>query len=241
MVELVLTDSQTAFSSATDVALFVGQYRLRNGQWLPKHCDLPVEIVPGLTIGPLGDDAEHILDACETRGENKSRAYRQYGSLYAFVRKDAPISEHSRRIWDPDRRLATALQLSRIAKPTTIGYEYAARILKEPGKKRQLLPADIRGAGALAFILDPSTDGLRDADIRLLRKLMIYFNPAQLPPRVKAALWMHEYLHWTHPIQMRWPLLVTALESFVHIDERSKAGGRKGGWKSTEQFVNRFS
>jgi hypothetical protein len=66
------------------------------------------------------------------------------------------------------------------------------------------------------------------------------FDPAKLPNRVKASLRMHEYLHWTPAIQMRWPLLVTGLESFVHIDERGKGSGLKGGWKSTDQFVNRL-
>ena len=240
--EMKLGESMsTAIGAPTpaDVVLFVGQYHL-GGHWLPKHCDSEVQIAPDLKIVPLGDVANRVLDACETRGENKSREFRQYGSLYALVRSNAPISKHSRRIWDPDRRLATALQISRVAKPTSIGYEYAARMFAEGGEKLQIFPADIKGAGAHAFILNPRTDGLRDKDVRLLIRLLSSFDPIKLPNRVKAALWMHEYLHWTAAIQMRWPLLVTGLESFVHVDERSRGSGSRGGWKSTDQFVNRL-
>ena len=236
----LVTQPEKEGLTATDVVLFVGQYRLGASQWLPKHCDTGVEIAPGLNIAPLGDLTERVLDACETRGENKSREYRQYGSSYAFVRSNAPISSQSRRIWDPDQRLGMVMQLSRVAKPTSIGYEYAVRILNEPGRKPQLIPADIKGAGTLAFIFDPSTDGLRDKDVRLLTHLLASFDPTNLPNRVKAALRMHEYLHWTRPIQMRWPLLVTGLESFVHIDERRKSASTRGGWKTTDQFVNRL-
>lgn len=241
MRELVKPMSaETDPPTPTDVVLFVGQYDLRGRHGLPKHCDAEVQIAADLKIVPLEELAHRVLDACETRGENKSREFRQYGSLYAFVRSNAPISSHSRRIWDPDRRLATALQISRVAKPTSIGYEYAARIFGEGGEKLQIFPADIKGVGAHAFILNPATDGLRDKDVRLFRNLLASFDPSNLPNRVKAALRMHEYLHWTPAIQLRWPLLVTALESFVHIDERSKGSGLKGGWKSTDQFVSRL-
>jgi hypothetical protein len=110
----------------------------------------------------------------------------------------------------------------------------------ERDEKLQIFPADIKGAGAHAFILNPAADGLRNKDVRLLRSLLSSFDPLRMPNRVKAALRMHEYLHWTAAIQMRWPLLVTGLESFVHIDERSRGSGSKGGWKSTDQFVHRL-
>lgn len=105
----------------------------------------------------------------------------------------------------------------------------------------QIVPADIVGIGAQAFIFNAQTDGLRDRDVALTKTLLASFEPLALPKRVKTSLLFHEYLHWTRLIQMRWPLLITGLESLVHIDERSKAKGASGGWKSTEQFVRRLS
>ena len=78
----------------------------------------------------------------------------------------------------------------------------------------------------------------RDEHVRALRKLLKVFNPSALPERVSRALWYHEYVFWTHMIDVRWPLCVTALEALIHTDEGDRPPGKRLG--CTEQFVRRL-
>jgi hypothetical protein len=50
----------------------------------------------------------------------------------------------------------------------------------------------------------------------------------------------HEYLHGLPDLDIRWPLVVTAVEALVHTDERKKVFG-SGGMRITAQFVGRLT
>jgi hypothetical protein len=113
----------------------------------------------------------------------------------------------------------------------------ACRISYEDGRRR-IAPAGVFGQGALAFTVNHECDGIRDDDIPVIRALLDSFAPKKLPNRVKNALWMHEHLAWTRLMNIRWPLLVAALEALVHTNDKGRARARTMG--STEQFYARL-
>lgn len=207
------------------------------GLILPDITRSAVEIAPGIWLGPT-PFAEQILDACQPIGHNMKRPYLQFGSLYGFYRvyESAPYPE--RHDFDPDRRLRTALQLSRLVRPTSTSWEYAAQIWQD-GATPEILPARFTGVGSQAFVLNEDEDWLRDEDVEALRGVLKIFAPEVLPERLKKALWYHEYLCWLYFVDVRWPLGVTALEALIHTNDFSLPRPQRMG--STAQFVRRLT
>lgn len=221
-----------------DIVLFTGRYDLkrRRARLLPKLCFRWEELAEDIWLGPLDDLADHVVDACEPRGFDTLRVSYGGPTLYALVRTNSPFA--SRLKWDSDGRLSQAIQLARLIRPTTLGYHFAARLLPQAGKSSKILPTHHKGPGAIACIASQSFDGFVDADVPRIRALLRAFAPHGLPQRVKRALWLCENIFWQRTIDLRWALVVTALEALVHIDERS--GTRRASWGSTQQFVNRL-
>src|SRR5262245_52627242 len=81
-----------------------------------------------LRIGRLESDlAEAVFDACLPAGEN-FKPIRQVGCAYAIWRTpDTGPAAHGIQ-FDPDSRLHHCVALSRLVQPTSVGFEYAARI-----------------------------------------------------------------------------------------------------------------
>lgn len=177
------------------------------------------------------------MDACQLRGANTLKPIRQYTSHFAFIRTNPP-NPTERYKFDPDSRLRTALQLSRLIKPTNTAYEYAARIITAKRMRREIVPYSVRGIGAHAVSIDDDTNWFGDDHVDALRELLKIFAPATLPERLARALWYHEYVAWTHMIDVRWPLCVTALEALIHTDDSDRPRRSRSG--STKQFVGRL-
>jgi hypothetical protein len=105
--------------------------------------DAPVkdgfDLSDDMWIGQLDINlAKRILDACEPRGENFSPT-RECPHLYAFVRENI-YDELPQPSWDSDKKLQQCIALSRIVRPTSIGFQYAA-CLRENGIM-SIIPAD---------------------------------------------------------------------------------------------------
>ena len=156
---------------------------------------------------------------------------------FAFYRRRAPETAQNGQLWDADRALAVCIQLSRLIRPSSIAYRYACRMDFDHGVRR-ITPAGIIGDHARGLCANETDDAIKDSDIIALRKLLKANAKARLPNRVKNAMWMHEHLAWTRLMNIRWPLVVTALEALVHTDDRLLTRGRLG---STDQFVRRLS
>lgn len=222
----------------TDVTLMLGPLRgpTNNTVVDERHLHEPVRIATDLWIGPF-PMRERVIAACRPPGENWGG--RHEWSTYAYWRTNAPYSEGGRSGFDIDRRLAACAQLSRLVRPTSIGYSRAARVIEREAAPIEILPAEVRGRGALSFVADPTQDWLRDEDVEPLRTLVAAFQPDGLPNRVKRSMAYHEYAHNLSELDMRWPLIVTAAEALVHTDERKKVFG-KGGKAVTRQFIDRL-
>jgi hypothetical protein len=173
-----------------------------------------------------------VFTACRPRGQSFDPVP-QFGQLYALWNDDpADPSEFS---WDPDQSLATAVALSRLIHPTSIGFEYSARVIfGSDNRIKQIIPGPVSGLLAHAYVTPTAPrNWLTDNDVSVLRSLLASFHvvSADLPPRVQRALWNHEYAFTVQWIEVRWTVVATALESLVHTDRR----------QSTKQFIDRVT
>lgn len=220
----------------TDVVLHTGALpHIGNRIVWPQHTRRPIELAADIWLGPV-EHADQVMDACVPRGENFPVPIRQYPSHYGFIRTAAPDPEDSFG-FDRDLRLRTAIQLSRLARPTHIGTAYAARVF-EASSERRIVPFMARGHGAVSYTSEGGETALWDEDVVVLQNLLAAFNVDRLPNRVLRALWYHEYIFGARYIEVRFPHLITALEALVHTDERRRSGTYKG---STDQFVHRLA
>lgn len=193
-----------------------------------------------LWIGPLEEDlSDAVMDACEPAGKN-FKPVRQFGSWYAIVREDAPSEQGTQLRWDPDGRIRLAIQMSRLVHPTSIAYEYAARIATENDHVTRIIPAHKRGCGQTAHVARPGSDWLTKGHIPQIAALVDAYDHDALPVRVKSALFYYEYAAWSYYIDVRWPMLVTAAESLIHVEGEKdpKEPARYAG--STRVFVSRM-
>ena len=84
----------------------------------------PVDLGRNVSLEKLPKDlAKKVMDACEPRGRN-FQPVRLFGHLYAFVRKDPPAEPLYD--WDSDNVLQKCVAISRLVRPTSIGFEYSA-------------------------------------------------------------------------------------------------------------------
>lgn len=222
----------------TEVALMMGPLRGRGNSHAvdEAYFHQAVSLADDIWIGrfPL---AQRVIAACQALGENWDVPHEW--STYAFWRTNAPYSKDRVIRFDADRRLSTTIQLSRLVRPTSIGYSRAARILEWDDQPIQIIPGRHEGRGAVAFVADERENWIRDQDVPTIRALVAVFEPDLLPNRVKRAMMYHEYAHGLRELDVRWPLLVSAAESLVHTDERKKVFG-PGGMRVTDQFVRRL-
>lgn len=194
-----------------------------------------------LWIGPVNRNlTKAIMKACMLRGEN-FRPVLQFWCPYGFIRKYAPTDSNNLQ-FDPDRILQQCVALSRLVHPTSIGYQFAARVIKRPGSRRKIVPFDPYTFNKRASVIDVNENWLNPDDILLLRKLITCFEKLKdrLSNRIKTAMWYYEYLSKTHFMDIRWTLLITALESLIKIADEKNSNTKKYVG-STKVFVDRLT
>lgn len=156
----------------------------------------------------------------------------QFGPRYAFwnTRPAQPDGYN----WDPDQSLATAVALSRLVRPTSIGFKYSARVTLGSANQIELIvPGPVCGLLAHAYVVPDGHDWLSDQDASEVSCLFASFAEisSSLPKRVKRAFWNCEYAAALEWVDVRWTVIAAGLEALVHTD-------RNG---STRQFVDRVA
>lgn len=195
---------------------------------IPRHVHEVVELDADLIIGPITEHTQQILDACEPRGINLPKPHHAFGSQYGIGRLAPPGHAHQ---FDPDLRLRTCVQLSRVAHPTALSFVFAGRLTTDGDRRiTEFAPARLIAGGRHAFVADPPRNWLNDDHVAVLRQLLASFDPDLLPRRVLNALFYHEYLHQLQTVDARWPMATTGLEALIHTDRHN----------STRQFVQRL-
>jgi hypothetical protein len=101
--------------------------------------------------------AQMVMAACDPAGENRGGLRIELRDpLYAIQRLNAPRPPlHG---WDSDERLQRCIALSRLVRPTSIGFEYAVRMLGDLRDRYELIPGPVRGFGANAWTSAPKHD-----------------------------------------------------------------------------------
>ena len=221
----------------TDVIIFPNS-GLAGRAWhenLGPRLDTPVDLGHGVELRKLPVYlAEQIIVACKPQGyyPRPARApVRNWGQLYTFVRENPPVEPPLQ--WDADRRLQECIAISRLVRPTSIGFEYAATLRYTPaGELASIFPGPVGGFGAQSWIVPTGYGDLLDEDdIGALRDLWSRADLSSLPDRLKRALWYHEYAARTNHIAVRWVLLTTGVEALINTKSDD----------ATRQFIVRFS
>jgi len=168
--------------------------------------------------------AKYVFDLCSPHAL-KTDPVQQFDALYAFVRGED--SDDYGLTWDTGEYIQTAIALSRLAHPTSIGFEDSARLfLTADGKDvHEGVPGPVKGFGAHAYVSDHPKNWrnwLTRQDAAMTRRLMqtFYQSEGGRPPRITRALWFHEYTARTYHLDLRWVLVVTGLEALINVDER---------------------
>lgn len=185
-----------------------------------------IDLAPDLWIGPLNKEVSTaVFETCRSKSlradEVDVRCPR-----YAIVWDGCDSRDLD---WDPRERVRVHVALSRLIRPTTFGFEFAARVEYREGVIYNVEPADVAFGRSAYPIEEPLRDWLSESDALELTRLASAFIGRRHPDRVQRALYAHEYTLWTMERLARWPLACTALESLVHTE-------RSG---STRQFVTR--
>ncbi len=205
-----------------------------NGEMSPSQpIRTGTQLYKGVQIGRQSNELwKAVLTACRPPGCSFTPRL-QFGQRYAFW-NDNP-AKPSEFNWDPDQSLATAVALSRLIHPTSIGFEYSARVIFSPDNRiKQIIPGPVSGLLAHAYVAPFATrNWLTENDVAALYSLLASFHAASadLPPRVQRALWNHEYAAALQWIDVRWTVVATALETLVHTCRR----------QSTRQFIDRVT
>jgi hypothetical protein len=198
----------------------------------PLPPDQRFQLTSDLHIEKLDSVASNIvLDFGTPAGYEAMQPVRQYGYFYAFVRQvpeAASVNE-----WDSDQRLQTAVALSRLVRPTSISFRYAARLqYSDDGTLKSAYPAWLRGVDPDSWLVPEENyrDWLIEAEMNQLKALLNAQSLSGLPVRLTRALWYHEYASRAYYGEIRWITVCVALESMLHTFR---------GY-STLQFVERL-
>lgn len=191
----------------------------------------PVDLGRGVSIERLSsDDSDLVMNACTPRGHNFS-PIRQFGQRYSFVRR-ADVGEWARDPyhWDPEGTLWDALALSRLVRDNGHSAQYAARIVDyEDGK--QIVVYAALAEGTHVYRLREGRDWLDADEGRELSTLLATYwgCSADLPGRVKRAMWRAEYSCWLRWTDLAIPTIVGGLEALLKTERHG----------ATHQFVVR--
>lgn len=221
---------------AMDVILAISSYtdENRESRRRVERFETPAHVHGDVWIGDLDREfADSILAECSARGEHYSGF-----PTYAFYR-ELPEGDHGYSTgFDPDLRLRIALYLSRLVHPTATGLEAAARVRYKDDGTPDIRPHVPHDQNRFAFVARPSENWLVPSDIPALTDLLTAYHATTLPSRVSRALWFHEAVFRQYYAELRWTLLVTALEALVHVrDERLPSGK----WPGTRKvFTDRL-
>jgi hypothetical protein len=192
----------------------------------------PVAILDDVEVLPGDWELFRALTAaCDPPGANRGMSADLRRPLYSFVRTNAPRDPMHH--WDSDDRLQLVITLSRLVRPTSIGFLYATRLIGQFGSSRyKLIPGPVRGFGAHAWVADPARDWLSRTDLDRLRELAHVFFAEPFAPksRLQSALWYFEYAARTQLVDVRWLFVATAFESLLSTDSS----------QSTRHFTKRI-
>lgn len=170
-----------------------------------------------------------IMDACEPRGHNFEPP-RLFDQQYSFVRElnveDEAGPGPAR--FDEDGKLRDALALSRLIRDNGFSLQYAARVMDRADGEQIVRPLAATD-GIAVYRLLPGREWLDGPEAEDLARLLAAKWSAELPGRLKRAMWRTEYAAWSQTADVMLLMLVSGLEALLKVGYR----------RTTSQFKNR--
>lgn len=179
---------------------------------------------------PKGISPKLVFDACDSPGWQFNPT-RQYGMRYAFCRKVEPKHEDFYR-WDHDQVIGTAILLSRLIRPTTIGSSLSARLYFTDGELRTIVPGPTQSNCSHGWVVadDHWRDWLSGPELEQLRDLLPRYNRSA-PQKVRLARKHIDNAFYAYFLDERFASLVTSFECLLKTSRHDL----------TEQFKVRAS
>ena len=105
--------------------------------------------------------------------------------------------------------------------PTTIATCYAARLFYRDGQVKQIVPGPTQGLGAYVWVSgNPWRNWLTVSDLSEVTHLLARYDFEKLPKHIRKALRHFLYACFTYELEIRFTLVVTALEALVNTHKR---------------------
>lgn len=194
--------------------------------------DLPFELEPDLWLERPDDELlERLKFACEPAAWPSRSPEERIADVthcpYMFVRRYPQGDE--RPEWDPDKRIFTAVVISRLVHSNSVWPEYAAKVLVT-GEQMVIEPNIVRRQN---YAEDPDArPWLSRDEAGALRHLLERDRVIDIPPhgRVWHARWFLEYASQTHFVEVRLLHVIAGLEALMNTDPR----------QATKIFVKRL-
>lgn len=175
-------------------------------------------------------EAEQIMDACTPAGHN-FEPIRQFGQRYAFVREYS-VEEVVDDLFgfDDGGELGETLALSRLIRDNGFSYQYAARVIEHADGTPTIRYLDAT-EGHAVYRLHPGREWLDAPEAEEFALLLEAYRSAELPPRVREALWRSEYATHMRRGDIMLATIVSGLEALLKV----------GRGNLTRQFRKRVS
>jgi hypothetical protein len=209
--------ASTPVPTRWDVVVFrtLDTYERENLLWTDRPITDRVDLGHDVFIERLdGAVARKLSKQCSAGAIENQSAQR-----YSFVRFFPAGTDP--KDFDEDQRLQTAIALSRLIRPTSVGLEESAQVwgpLNDAGAIN-IRPGPITGPASEAYVADRSrADWLTPTDGSALRQLLDAFLVRSAPDRVLRGLWHHENAARALDMAARWTSVVTGLEALFNTD-----------------------
>ncbi len=182
------------------------------------------EIAGGLFIGELPDEVKSAVElACSRLGNTE--VYNVVPLHYAFWQ--VVPADASELAWDLRSELRSLMQVARLVRLHSGDLSWAATVRGADGK---VVATPARFERHTHSCLANGEEGwLRPQDIADVGALWRSWKDLEatkaMPNRASRALWLFEYVQTVYEIDIRWPLLGTALEALIKIRDDKKDGG----------------
>jgi hypothetical protein len=139
--------------------------------------------------------------------------------------------------WDDDDPLQQLVGAARLVRPHAGDRSDMCAVRRWPNRV-EVVEAKFQHM-VWTFQPRPEEAYFTDADVAALRKLWSVFPGAckvpEVADRLTRAIWYYQYAQHTREIDVRWPILVIALEALVKPWQKE----RKGGRTAEEAFIDR--
>lgn len=189
------------------------------------------ELSPDTWIEKLGQLAPRIQRACDPPHCNYDPNRLPHNNLYAFVRR-VPTDGSSKK--DAMDRLLGTVILSRLIHPTSTGDRYIARVFDLGREDSPIEAIERRGISPDVFPGSKGRDWLSTDDAKELKRLMPWLSKNKpMHPRVRRALFNHEYAMRSGYLDMQWILVVSGLEALFNV------GGKNPKWQFQVRVLQR--